>query len=420
MLVLSIVSAERTTDFTPWPHSAFRADAPAFGGGADACHREFLGKVLPELLAEQPVDVGRVAYGGYSLGGLAAAYSMVHETAVRALISLCGSFWYPDFIRYCETQEIRNRDCVLYLQKSIRRCSDREENMSEEAFRQDLDEKQTVRPGGPFVIELLFRKPVDMPPRDQMSAVIEKHVGKTECFCHNGKTVGFAALDYIAEFKNQTVPVQLILTGCTDFHGEEIDDFLRSQMWDCQTDRERILEACKYQVLATDMLAGALPAEERAALDSDFLEALLELYPSCEAVYIPSSGKLLTAGDAREHGMKGLNRFIFFGVNARFFNVQNSGDMLVDTVGMSTLFLPDLQYHFHRINPNQIVNHAYDVAAYLLNSGHTIADGDTVDGIENGRRSEAVQWKCRYEDALVQPVREVLDINMGEYASGKR
>lgn len=125
LFVLSIVSAERTADVTPWPHSAFRADAPAFGGGADACHREFFGKVFPELLAEQLVDVGRVAYGGYFLGGLAAVYSMFYETAVRALISLCGSFWYPNFIRYCETQEIRNRDCVLYLQKGIRRCSAR-------------------------------------------------------------------------------------------------------------------------------------------------------------------------------------------------------------------------------------------------------------------------------------------------------
>ena len=28
--------------------------------------------------------------------------------------------------------------------------------------------------------------------------------------------------------------------------------------------------------------------------------------------------------------------------------------------------------------------------------------------------------ECRYEDALIQPPREVLDIHMGEYASGGR
>ena len=52
--------------------------------------------------------------------------------------------------------------------------------MSEEVFRQDLDENKAERAGGPFVIELLFREPADMPSKERMSAVIEKHVGKTE------------------------------------------------------------------------------------------------------------------------------------------------------------------------------------------------------------------------------------------------
>ena len=44
--------------------------------------------------------------------------------------------------------------------------------------------------------------------------------------------------------------------------------------------------------------------------------------------------------------------------------------MLVDTLGMNTLFLPDLQYHFRGLDPNWIVNHAYNVASYLLTSGN--------------------------------------------------
>ena len=39
----------------------------------------------------------------------------------------------------------------------------------------------------------------------------------------------------------------------------------------------------------------------------------------------------------------GANQFIRFGVNVRFFNIEGTEDMLIDTVGMSTLFLPDLQ-----------------------------------------------------------------------------
>ena len=170
----------------------------------------------------------------------------------------------------------------------------------------------------------------------------------------------------IAEFKDGKCPVQLMVMKCDRFKGKGFDAFLMSQMWDCQEDRERIFRECKYQVVATDMLAAALPALERANLDADFLEALAELYPTCEAFYFQNCGKLFLAEDVRSHQIEGSDRFIRFGVNVRFFNIEGTEDMLIDTVGMSTLFLPDLQYHFHNMDPNWVVNHAYNVASYIL------------------------------------------------------
>ena len=126
------------------------------------------------------------------------------------------------------------------------------------------------------------------------------------------------------------------------------------------------------------------------------------------------------AEDVRSHQIEGPDRFIRFGVNVRFFTIQGTEDMLIDTVGMSTLFLPDLQYHFHDMDPNWVVNHAYNVASYILANDNPIEDGETVDGVEDGQMSRDVQWKCRYEDALIQPPRAVLDIHMGPFASGRR
>ena len=80
-------------------------------------------------------------------------------------------------------------------------------------------------------------------------------------------------------------------------------------------------------------------ALERANLDADFLEALVELYPTCEAFYFQNCGKLVLAEDVRSHQIGGSDRFIRFGVNVRFFNIEGTEDMLIDTVGMSTLFL---------------------------------------------------------------------------------
>ncbi len=289
-----------------------------------------------------------------------------------------------------------------------------------EVFEQNLEKEKTPVPGGPFLIQMLFKEPVIMPDKNKMTAVLEKHIGPVECFGHDEKMAGFAALEHTTEFKEGKAPVQLMVMGCNQFEGKGFDTFLISQMWDCQEDRERILQECKYQVVAVDMLAAALPALERANLDADFLDALAQLYPTCEAFYFQNCGKLFLAEDVRSHQFQGPNRFINFGVNVRFFNIQGTEDMVVDTLGMDTLFLPDLQYHFHGMDPNWVVNHAYSLASYILANDNPIENGETVDGVENGQLSQKLQWKCQYEDALIQPFRGVLDINMGPYAAGER
>ena len=60
------------------------------------------------------------------------------------------------------------------------------------------------------------------------------------------------------------------------------------------------------------------------------------------------------------------------------------------------------------------------MASYILEHDDPIKDGETVDGVENGQMSRELQWKCQYEDAMIQPPRGVLDINMGEFAAGQR
>ena len=64
---------------------------------------------------------------------------------------------------------------------------------------------------------------------------------------------------------------------------------------------------------------------------------------------------------------------------------------------MSTLFLPDLQYHFQDMDPNAVVNHAYNMLLYIFDNANPIKLGDHVDGIKDGKMSTEVQWKVQYE-----------------------
>lgn len=57
--------------------------------------------------------------------------------------------------------------------------------MSNQVFRQNLDDKKGPQPGGPYLIQMLFKEPVDMPDKDEMTAVMKKHIGAVECFCRD-------------------------------------------------------------------------------------------------------------------------------------------------------------------------------------------------------------------------------------------
>jgi len=45
-------------------------------------------------------------------------------------------------------------------------------------------------------------------------------------------------------------------------------------------------------------------------------------------------------------------------------------------------------------------------------------DGETVGGFDaDGNRQENIRWKCQYEMSMIEPKREVLDVNTGESIS---
>lgn len=285
----------------------------------------------------------------------------------------------------------------------------------------------SIRPGGVFMVQLLMKEPCQRPSAEQVGEVLSRHIGRVEAAKPSDKMADsmkdvalFAALEHVSRFKDAQVPVQVAVMPCESFYPEKIDEMKRSQMWDVGEERDRILSECKYCVFACDMLGGALETLERANFLMDFLEALVELFPACEAVYSINSGKLIFADTVRKREAQGAERYVQYIVNPRLFNITGTQDHVVDTLGLSLLYIEDLQYHFHGMDPNWVVGHAYSMASYILNNRCPIKDGDTIDGVADGRLEQSIQWKCHFEDAMVQPKRAVLDVYMNEFAAGKR
>ena len=105
-------------------------------------------------------------------------------------------------------------------------------------------------------------------------------------------------------------------------------------------------------------------------------------------------------------------------INVRYFSISNDpGAMVMDTLGLHVFELPDVQCHFRDREPGEIATMLFFVtAAYLFRSGDVIADGNTISGPKGDER-----LVCFHEPALLEPSRQVIDVDLGDpYAAGRR
>ena len=117
VILVGLIPESRLNDFTPWKASALKEGAPDFGGRVEAYHEKLFQGILTTLKKDYLIDENRIAYGGYSLGGLAAIYSLYSSyLPATCIFSVCGSFWYPDFTEFCREHDLIQSQSLIYLQ----------------------------------------------------------------------------------------------------------------------------------------------------------------------------------------------------------------------------------------------------------------------------------------------------------------
>ena len=117
VILVGLIPESRLNDFTPWKASALKEGALDFGGKVEVYHEKLFQGILTTLKKDYLIDENRIAYGGYSLGGLAAIYSLYSSyLPVTCIFSVCGSFWYPDFTEFCREHDLIQSQSLIYLQ----------------------------------------------------------------------------------------------------------------------------------------------------------------------------------------------------------------------------------------------------------------------------------------------------------------
>ena len=102
-------------DMTPWPIPPIAPGAAPCAGGAEAYLALLTGTILPEVIKHMSQAPGSLALSGYSLGGLFALHALYHTDIFERVACVSGSLWYPGFVEYARTHEMRRRPERLYL-----------------------------------------------------------------------------------------------------------------------------------------------------------------------------------------------------------------------------------------------------------------------------------------------------------------
>ncbi len=268
-----------------------------------------------------------------------------------------------------------------------------------------------------YAVELLFESAPEIPV-DALTAALKKACPGIDRMGEPSEMLAFAHTSHLVQYKDGALPAQLVIfPGPRKGDRSSIDDAMQ-QSWNLPGAKE-VVASAPYAVLVTDMMAQGLPYKERLSLFLDALEAIVTTVP-CRAIHWRQSQQVTATSTFLEARRDPDQHPLLAGpLNVRFYNISNGavpGESLVDTAGLSVFGLPDIQCHFHGLDPNRLVMMLYNLGIYVFENGDVIESGHTIEGLEPGEK-----WRCQHEDALVPPERVVLDVNPGPaFAAGGR
>lgn len=211
--------------------------------------------------------------------------------------------------------------------------------------------------------------------------------------------------DYEVEFEEGIIPAQGTIF-IPDTVGIEIAKLETAfhQSWNWQ-DAELVVRKCKFEVLLTDVMSRNLDYKKRIEFFQKFVASIVDVLKP-NAIWISNGDKIMNREEYltcfEVNDFQNLNGFM----NVRLFNLQESdGEMLMDTLGLNSLGLPDFEIRFRDYNPSAIAGLLFNYGNYIFENGVVIENGNTIQGIE-----EHQKWKCYFKESLLAPKRIIIEI----------
>jgi len=111
-------------DMSPWDIPPISLGDTPCTGGADT----YLNLLINEIIPKTEENINSISWrgiAGYSLAGLFAIYTIYHTDLFSCIASISGSLWFPGFIEYVISHEMRKRPEHLYFSLGNKECKTR-------------------------------------------------------------------------------------------------------------------------------------------------------------------------------------------------------------------------------------------------------------------------------------------------------
>jgi hypothetical protein len=250
-----------------------------------------------------------------------------------------------------------------------------------------------------YAVDLLYDE-LPLFTRDEVLAKLRDRCGAVSAMDPSaGGGLNFFFPDLRVPFKEGTAPVQVAMKVQSSALPPEQTQADLKQTWDWTEAKDKVARHQSH-VVVSDLLAAALPYKSRLGFFQNVLGGLLELMtpvalrwrPSAKIVNPAALMKALEPGDGRDP-IKGA-------VNVRRTLVKSAGGVVMDTLGLGALGLPDFEIALGERMPALFDAMLRSIARYEYDLGDVIADGRSFKG---GGES----FVCQRGKSSADPGREV-------------
>lgn len=215
----------------------------------------------------------------------------------------------------------------------------------------------------------------------------------------------FAFPDFRVAFSDAAGPAQCGVLVPEKNASLDIPEEAFQQNWHW-ADAGPIAKTCQYELLVTDIMTRTLEYKQRLNLYLNFLVSVIKATDP-EVVHAVQGQKLIDPQKLVKDWDEPAKEILHTLFNVRLFNITGGDktDLLMDTVGLNTIGLPDFQVRFSTFDPSEIANLLWNYAYYVYDNGDVIQNGNTLEGLVSGSK-----WKSERIIPAMQPERVVINV----------